>query len=114
MDTIICIKCKKNYTAEEIIKTDEFSNMEVRNYCSSCFIDEVKNGFGHYEIGKCTICDNNLVLQFDDEETINLAKEDFTVHFICKKLKDIEENIEFNNLNENKHDELILYTIQPS
>ncbi|WP_226537427.1 hypothetical protein [Fictibacillus halophilus] len=112
MNTVTCVKCNKSIASKDIIKTDEFkqSRSEVKNYCPLCFIAEVKNGFGNYKIGECSICKSPLVLQHDVEETVSLAQEDFTVHFVCNKIKN-EIN---NSLGENSnHDELILYTIQP-
>ncbi|MDF0728438.1 hypothetical protein PY093_17510 [Cytobacillus sp. S13-E01] len=57
-----------------------------------------------------------MVLQFDDQETISLVREDFSVHFICEKVKkaierDVQGEIEV--LDEENHEWLILYTIQP-
>ncbi|MFJ8236348.1 hypothetical protein ACIQ34_11440 [Ureibacillus sp. NPDC094379] len=118
MTQISCSKCNRSLNPEDIIKTDEFKEYgsEVKNYCASCFIEGAKIGFGNISLGNCEVCDNPLVLQYDDKETISLAKEDFTVHYICKKVKDAiaegkEEEVE--RLEKEVHSELIIYTIEP-
>lgn len=98
--------------------TDEFKDddSEVKNYCSVCFLDSVKTGFGNYEIGNCGICGSPLVLQYDDEETIDLAQEEYTVHFVCEKVKEAyerENEEEIERLEEEDHEWSILYTVQP-
>lgn len=80
------------------------------------FLENVKRGFGNYEIGNCEVCGSTLVLQFDDEETISLAREDYIVNFICEKVKEAiekEDEAEVERLEQEDHDCLILYTIQP-
>ena len=103
-----CCKCNFPLSKNEVIKTDEFKSFgsEIKNYCSSCFIENVKTGFGEQE--KCGSCGSTLVLEFDDEETISLAQDDFTVHFVCEKIKESPELMD-----EDEHDTLILYTIAP-
>ncbi|WP_059170471.1 hypothetical protein [Bacillus sp. FJAT-27445] len=113
-----CKKCGAAIAESEIIKTDELRDFgsSVHNYCSSCFIQEVKIGFGNDEIGNCNICNSPLVLQHDDEETVSLAQFDCTVHFVCEKIKMASENEneeEVVRLEDEGHDCLILYTIQP-
>lgn len=115
---ITCSKCKESYISEEIVQTDEFNvyGSEVKNYCNSCFVEGVKVGFGNYDIGNCHVCSNPLVLQFDEEETISVAKDDQTVHYICKKIKDTlnQDNLaEVERLESEDHDSLILYTLNP-
>lgn len=116
---INCCKCGQSITDSKLVKTDEFKEYgsKVKNYCPDCFIIEVKHGFGNYNIGHCTVCDSPLVLQHDDEETVSLAQDDYTVHFVCEKLKaaiDREDENEVEHLEQDEHDWLILYTIQPN
>jgi hypothetical protein len=118
MSQTTCTKCKRSINEEEIIKTDEFREYgsEIKNYCPTCFLEEVKRGFGNYEIGNCEVCNSPLVLQYDDEETISLAREDFAVHFICPKVKaaiEKDDIAEIERLDEEEHGWLILYTIEP-
>lgn len=113
-----CCKCKKTIEESDVIRTDEFKEFgsEVKSYCADCFLKEVKHGFGDYKIGHCEVCKSPLVLQFDDEETISLAQDDYTVHFTCEKVKeaiDKNDEHEIESLEEEEHDWLILYTIQP-
>jgi hypothetical protein len=115
---IHCCRCNRPLKEDEVIKTDEFKEYgsEVKNYCPTCFLENVKTGFGNYEIGNCEVCGSPLVLQYDDEETISLAREDYTVHFICEKVKeaiDREDEAEVERLEQEEHEWLILYTIQP-
>lgn len=114
-----CCKCGKTLTEEEVIKTDELTKLssEIKNYCPECFLENVKIGFGNYNIGNCDVCYNPLVLQYDDEETISLARKNLTVHFVCKTVKDAidsgnQEALEC--LDEEEHGWLILYTIEPN
>ncbi|WP_163102109.1 hypothetical protein [Peribacillus alkalitolerans] len=113
----VCAKCNNTFDNNELILTDEFKDEAgVKSYCSSCFIEGVKTGFGHYDIGSCGVCNNPLVLQFDDKETVELAKVDGTVHYICKKVHDAlqrgNEN-ELNKLEEEEHEFLIVYAVEP-
>lgn len=105
---INCCKCNIHLTQNDVIKTDEFKifGSEIKNYCSKCFLENVKSGFGNPE--KCSTCGSSLTIRFDDEETISQAKEDYTVDFICEKLLKTPEQFD-----EDEHDSLILYTIQP-
>ncbi|MEH7109396.1 hypothetical protein [Bacillus sp. JJ1764] len=116
--SLVCCNCNKPLTESEAVRTDEFKEFSsrVKQYCNTCFIKEVKNGFGNYFIGDCEVCNSPLVLQYDDEETISLAKDVYTVHYVCKKIKDTmdkgnEEEVE--RMEQEDHDWLILYTIQP-
>lgn len=114
----ICTHCNRSIDDNNIIRTDEFKEFgsEVKNYCPECFLEGVKNGFGHYEIGCCSVCNSQLVLQHDDEETISLAQDDYTVHYVCEKIKaamDRDDENEVERLEQDEHDWLILYTIQP-
>lgn len=116
--TLNCCKCHKEITENEILKTDEFREFksEVKIYCKDCFLEGVRTGFGHYEVGDCSVCNSSLVLEHEDEETISLAQEDFTVHFVCEKVKAAMDNgheIEVERLDQENHDWLILYTIEP-
>jgi len=116
--SILCSNCNKTLSENEVIKTDEFKEFgsEIKSYCPACFLENVKTGFGNYEIGNCGVCNSPLVLQYDDEETVSLAREDYTVHFICQKVKDaVERNdeVEIERLEEEDHEWLILYTIEP-
>ncbi len=101
-----------------MIRTDEFKEYgsEIKNLCSSCFLKGVVSGFGNYEIGNCDVCNSSLVLQHNNEETIFQAQDDYTVSFICKKLKnaiDTQSDNEIERIEKEEHDWLILYTIQP-
>ncbi|WP_108670236.1 hypothetical protein [Peribacillus acanthi] len=113
----VCAKCNKDFDHSELILTDEFKDdAGVKSYCSSCFIEGVKTGFGHYDIGKCGVCNSLLVLQFDNQETVELAKVDGTVHYICKKVHDALERgneNELNKLEEEEHEFLIVYAVEP-
>ncbi|WP_174731980.1 hypothetical protein [Mesobacillus harenae] len=118
MTQMACNKCKKVLNPEEIIKTDEFKEYgsNVKQYCTNCFIREVKHGFGNYNIGNCEVCNSPLILQYDYEETISLAQDDYTVNYVCKKVKEAMDNgndDEVERLDQEDHDWLILYTIQP-
>lgn len=118
MSQVNCAKCNKEIDSKEVIKTDEFKEygLEIKNYCPTCFLESVKNGFGNTEIGNCQICNSPLVLQFDDEETISVAQDDFTVHYVCEKVKEAYERNneeEIDRLENEDHEWLILYTIQP-
>ncbi|MBT2679279.1 hypothetical protein J7E38_09710 [Bacillus sp. ISL-35] len=113
-----CCKCNKVILEKDLIKTDEFKKFgsEVKNYCPDCFLLYVKNGFGNYNIGNCEVCNTPLVLQYDEEETLLLAREDFTVHFICRKVRDAEANndeTEIEQLDKEEHDWFVVYTIEP-
>lgn len=118
MSTTTCTICNRNISEENMIKTDEFKEYgsEVKSYCPDCFIKGVINGFGNYNIGQCTVCNCPLVLQHDDKEVISLAQDDYTVHYVCKKLKlaiDRNDEKEVERLEEDDHDWLILFTVQP-
>lgn len=114
----ICTYCRKEFENDQIVKTDEFNEYgsEVKNYCPDCFLKGVKHGFENYEIGNCRICKSPLIPLHDDEELISQAQEDFTVHFVCEKMKTAIENghqQEIERLEQEEHDFLITYTIQP-
>lgn len=111
--SINCCKCNKLLNKDTVIETDEFREhgSEIKNYCPSCFIEAVQNGFGHYEIGNCSICNSPMVLEHSEEETVSLAQIDYTVHFTCKKVKDAHDKID--RLEEENHDWIGYYTIQP-
>lgn len=109
-----CVRCKKD---RECVQTDEYGQFgdPIQSYCFTCFIHGVKTGFERYEVGNCSTCHHPLVLQYDDEETFELAQEEGLVHYVCPELKaaflqqnetKLEQLLEF-------HDELILYSIQP-
>ncbi|KAB7707113.1 hypothetical protein F9802_08870 [Bacillus aerolatus] len=119
MSQVTCSKCNRAIDSEEAIKTDKFQSYgsEVKGYCPSCFLQDVEKGFDNYEIDNCVVCNSPLVLQFDNEETLSLAREDYTVHFTCKKVKDAierDDQAEIERLDKEDHDWLIVYTIQPN
>jgi hypothetical protein len=118
MILITCEKCHKQFDEELIVQTDEFKEEgEIKNYCSTCFVEGAKNGFGHYDIGRCEVCNSPLVLQYDEEETVELVKFDGTVHYICSKVRDALEKDaseeEMQKLEEEEHEYLIVYAIEP-
>lgn len=109
-----CVRCQKN---RECVQTDEFGHFgdPLKSYCAECFVHEVKSGFHRYEIGDCTVCQQPLVLQYDDEETFSLAQDEGLVHYVCPELKAafLQQNeVDIERLWDS-HDELILYIIQP-
>jgi len=111
-----CCSCNEFVSVDKIIKTNEFKEYqsEIKLYCDNCFLANVENGFG--KLDNCSICESSLVLQFDNEETIALAQDDFTVHYVCRKVKEATEKndaIELEKLVEEDHDWLICYTVQP-
>lgn len=111
-----CCCCNKLLAEIDVIKTDEFKEFgsEVKKYCSTCFLENVKIGFG--KLSTCDTCGSSLILKYDNDETISLAQDDYTVHFICEKVKEAAEKgneTEIDRLEKEEHDWLILYTIQP-
>ena len=117
--TTKCYKCNQTIKNEELIKTDEFKEYgaEIQNYCPSCFLENVKSGFGNYDVGNCEICNSALVLEHNDSEIILQAQEDYTVSFICAKFKkalDRNNDVEIQKLEDEGHDGIMLYTIQPN
>jgi hypothetical protein len=119
MATGKCSSCQKEVDTEKLVETDEFKEYgsPVKVYCPDCFLKGAKIGFGNYEIDACDVCNENLILQFDEEETLSLAIHDYTVHYVCPKVKKAiekeDENL-INKLDEEGHNSLILYTIAPN
>ena len=99
---LTCDHCRK--TTDELIETDEYrKTKELKQYCETCFLDLLKNGFGHYDPDHCD-CGGKMILAHDDEEIISMLRDDGTIHYVC------ERNI---NQEDDNHDWFALYVVEP-
>lgn len=99
---VICPICNKTHEENQMVMFDEFGHLEIpRIACKSCFIEEIRKGFGSFNPGTCEVCGEKLVPFLDEIDDIF---EEQIIWYQCSKEKK-DDNQEHTSIGE--------YLLQP-